>query len=45
MNGISLGKSIKQMKPEQVKNLSEIINRMGFASASAQSLKQVITTF
>lgn len=45
LNGIALGKTLKQAKPEHIKNISEVINRMGSASASAQNLKQIITSF
>lgn len=45
LDGYSLAKTIKQIKPEQYKQISDIVNRMGSASAAAQNLKQIITTF
>lgn len=45
IEGRQLSQKLKNFKGDTVRNLAEIITAMGMASAKAQSLKQVITTF
>ncbi len=45
LDGHKISLKLKLLKGEGIKNLSEIITAMGVASAKAQALKQVITTF
>ncbi|MBS1889761.1 MAG: GNAT family N-acetyltransferase [Actinobacteria bacterium] len=45
LNGHQLAQRLKTSKGEGMRHLAEVITAMGQASAKAQSLKQVITTF
>jgi alpha-tubulin N-acetyltransferase 1 len=45
LQGQQLAQKLKNLKTDHMRQIAEIITSMGTASAKAQALKQIITTF